>query len=59
MEKRDILNFKSMPELINKEEVFFSALIYKYNDKGRRQQRSFVLTSQAIYNFAKKKLKRR
>ena len=59
MEKRDILNFKSMPELINKEEVFFSALIYKYNDKGRRQKRSFVLTSQAIYNFAKKKLKRR
>lgn len=57
--KKDYLDIKSSPQLVNNEEVYFSTVITKFNDDGYRQERNLVLTDQAIYNFKSKTIKRR
>ena len=55
----DFLKFKEKAKLVNNEEIFLSCLVTKYNDLGYRQERSLVLTSNAIYNIKRSQIKRR
>ena len=57
--KKDYLDIKASPNLVNNEEVLYSTAITKFNDDGDRQERSFVITDQAIYNIRAKTIKRR
>lgn len=57
--KKDNMEFKSTPQLVNNEEIYYSTSITKFNDDGYRQERIIVITDQALYNFKAKTLKRR
>lgn len=57
--KRDYLDFRSNPQIVNNEEIFFSSSLTKFNDAGYRQDRTLVLTDQALYNLKAKTIKRR
>ena len=57
--KKDYLNFSARPETVNNEKVLFSSLIRKFNDVGRIQERTLVITDIALYNFQSANLKRR
>ena len=57
--KQDQKNFQAQKNLINNEEVFFSCDLTKFNDEGKAQKRTLVITNNAIYNFNKLKLQRR
>ena len=45
--------------IINKEILYYSNKLTKINHFGLKQERYLVLTDEALYNFQKKKLKRR
>ena len=45
--------------IINKEILYYSNKLTKINHFGLKQERYLVLTDAALYNFQKKKLKRR
>lgn len=57
--KLDFLKFNEKAKIVNNEEIFLSCLITKYNDLGYRQERSLVLTNNAIYNIKRNQIKRR
>ena len=57
--KKDYLNFSARPETVNNEKVLFSSLIRKFNDVGRIQERTLVITDIALYNLQSANLKRR
>lgn len=46
----DFLNFQEKANVVNNEDIYLSCLVTKYNDMGYRQERSLVLTNNAIYN---------
>lgn len=54
-EKTDLCDIKSVKKIMSKlekgEEIQFSCKIDKFNRKLKRQERTFVLTNQAIYNI--------
>ena len=58
----DTLNWAKDPEIlssIKKEILYYSNKIIKINHFGINQERMLVLTDEALYNFQKKKLKRK
>lgn len=57
--KKDYLDVKSNPGLVNNEDVFFSSTVIKFNDNGARQERALVITNKALYNIKHKTIKRR
>lgn len=56
---QDYLKIKNNTSLVNNEKVFYSTMITKYNDQGIRQERSLVLTDNAIYNLKRNDIQRR
>ena len=50
---------KEILPIINKEILYYSNKITKVNHFGINQERILVLTDEALYNFQKKKIKRR
>jgi serum/glucocorticoid-regulated kinase 2 len=61
-ETHDILNFSNdndIKKITRDEKILYSDKIIKINRYGMSQERNFLLTSRAIYNFKKKELKRR
>ena len=57
--KSDYLSFGTKPTMVNNECVLFSSIIRKFNDAGRIQERTLVITNKALYNFQSINLKRR
>ena len=55
----DHLNFKASSHLVNNEKVVLSCMVTKYNEANFRQERTLVLTENAIYNIKKSQVKRR
>ncbi len=45
--------------LENGENILLSTLIYKFNDEGKRQSRSLLITTFNIYNLSKTSIKRK
>ena len=56
---KDYLNFKASSHLINNEKIVLSCMVTKYNESSYRQERTLVLTENAIYNIKKSQVKRR
>ena len=50
---------KEILNTINKEILYYSNKIIKINHFGLNQERNIILTDEALYNFQKKKVKRR
>ena len=64
MEKTDNLNFENnsvIKEKIGSENIYYSDKVYKINTSifTKTQERNFLITDQAIYNFKGTELKRR
>ena len=55
----DYLNFKASSHLVNNEKIILSCMVTKYNEVGFRQERTLVITENAIYNIKKSQVKRR
>lgn len=58
----DYLNIhkdKDILKLIDNEKVYYSDCIVKINQIGKNQERNFILTNKHVYNFNKKKLRRK
>lgn len=58
----DYLNIhkdKEILKLIDNEKVYYSDCVVKINQIGKNQERNFILTNKHVYNFNKKKLRRK
>ncbi len=62
IEINDFLNLskeKSILKAIKLEKILISCLVFKYNRKNVRQQRSILITDKAVYNLKKTSVKRK
>ena len=56
---KDFAKLGQNSSIVNKERVYYSCTVIKYNDMGFRQERDIALTDQAIYNIKKTSVQRR
>lgn len=60
LDELHLANDKTIAKTLESDEkILLSCTLFKFNRKGKRQERNFMLTTKAIYNLSKTSIKRR